>query len=238
MKTAIIGILALGFVSVGAAQAQVTTLEFQSSSVIGTDYQLQTGGTSLTAVPITGSIMATMVFYGPISNLTLVSYNINLTGSDGVSAGLGNSYNADSGYPNGEKPFNGAGTTTFGINGEGLITANVAEGNITSATLNLNTSNLKGGGTNASANPSSASVEFNLNLGSLGGCENLIPGFGYAPVSPYTGKTITGCHGGAGGPGTWTVTKAPEIDPATAASGLTLLLGGMAVLRGRKRARD
>jgi hypothetical protein len=29
---------------------------------------------------------------------------------------------------------------------------------------------------------------------------------------------------------------APEIDPTTAASGLTLLLGGLAVLRARKRA--
>ena len=28
---------------------------------------------------------------------------------------------------------------------------------------------------------------------------------------------------------------APEIDPASAASGLTLLLGGLAVLRGRRR---
>jgi predicted membrane protein len=32
------------------------------------------------------------------------------------------------------------------------------------------------------------------------------------------------------------VAKAPEIDPASATSGLTLLLGGLAVLRGRKRA--
>jgi hypothetical protein len=30
-------------------------------------------------------------------------------------------------------------------------------------------------------------------------------------------------------------TKAPEIDPASAASGLTLLLGGLLVLRGRKQ---
>ena len=38
-------------------------------------------------------------------------------------------------------------------------------------------------------------------------------------------------------PGVWTspATKAPEIDPASAASGLTLLLGGVAVLRGRRR---
>jgi len=36
--------------------------------------------------------------------------------------------------------------------------------------------------------------------------------------------------------GTWTAaTQAPEIDPASAANGLTLLLVGLAVLRGRRR---
>jgi hypothetical protein len=34
--------------------------------------------------------------------------------------------------------------------------------------------------------------------------------------------------------GKWTVASAPEIDPASAASGLMLLLGGLAVLRGRR----
>jgi hypothetical protein len=37
-------------------------------------------------------------------------------------------------------------------------------------------------------------------------------------------------------PGVWSVAqKAPEIDPASAASGLTLLLGGLAVIRGRRK---
>jgi hypothetical protein len=38
-------------------------------------------------------------------------------------------------------------------------------------------------------------------------------------------------------PGVWTspATQAPEIDPASAASGLTLLLGAVAVLRGRRK---
>jgi hypothetical protein len=36
-------------------------------------------------------------------------------------------------------------------------------------------------------------------------------------------------------PGVWEVVRAPEIDPASAASGLTLLLGSIAVLRGRRK---
>jgi hypothetical protein len=35
--------------------------------------------------------------------------------------------------------------------------------------------------------------------------------------------------------GTFTATQAPEIDPTSAASGLTLLVGGLLVLRGRKQ---
>lgn len=38
----------------------------------------------------------------------------------------------------------------------------------------------------------------------------------------------------AGGSWQSTVARAPEIDPASAAGGLTLLLGGLAVLRGRR----
>lgn len=35
-------------------------------------------------------------------------------------------------------------------------------------------------------------------------------------------------------PGTWTIPQAPEIDPASAASGLTLFFGTLVVLRGRR----
>ena len=46
-----------------------------------------------------------------------------------------------------------------------------------------------------------------------------------------------GSSGSTKTPGVWTspVTKAPEIDTASAVSGLTLLLGGVAVLCGRRR---
>lgn len=39
---------------------------------------------------------------------------------------------------------------------------------------------------------------------------------------------------GTGGVGGWGVVSAPEIDPAAAISAVTLLLGGLLVLRGRK----
>jgi hypothetical protein len=39
----------------------------------------------------------------------------------------------------------------------------------------------------------------------------------------------------SGGSGKGTTTAAPEIDPATAMGGLTLLVGGLAVLRDRRK---
>ena len=50
--------------------------------------------------------------------------------------------------------------------------------------------------------------------------------------------TFTGPKGGnVAGYGTWDVTRVPEISPASTASALTLLLGGLLVLTGRDRRR-
>ena len=47
-------------------------------------------------------------------------------------------------------------------------------------------------------------------------------------------RYVSGYFSETGTKGSVGAVAAPEIDPASAASGLTLLLGGMAVLRGRK----
>jgi hypothetical protein len=57
-----------------------------------------------------------------------------------------------------------------------------------------------------------------------GTCPPLIQAFGLC--------TILGYGGGGNGGG---VTAAPEIDPASAMSGVSLLIGGLAVLRGRRK---
>ena len=48
----------------------------------------------------------------------------------------------------------------------------------------------------------------------------------FAPPSSWGG-------GGNGGPGRWNHMTAPEIDPSSAITALTLLLGGVTVLRSR-----
>jgi hypothetical protein len=63
--------------------------------------------------------------------------------------------------------------------------------------------------------------------------------FGYDYVGSLVGNTISGTFTGSAqtpGYGTWTVSTAtaPEIAPGSAASALTLLLGGLLVLTGRR----
>jgi hypothetical protein len=57
---------------------------------------------------------------------------------------------------------------------------------------------------------------------------------GTYPNGIYTGPTIKNCSVtvNSAQPGQWSV--APEIDPTSAASGLALLLGGLAAVRGRR----
>jgi hypothetical protein len=64
-----------------------------------------------------------------------------------------------------------------------------------------------------------------------------------ALTANLVGNTISGTFSGpnggnARGYGTWDVTSAPEISPASAMSALTLLFGGLLVLSGRKRQSD
>ena len=57
------------------------------------------------------------------------------------------------------------------------------------------------------------------------------------PHRVITWRSVGASHAAAGsvaGSGAVKSVAAPEIDPASAAAGLTLLLGGIAVLRGRK----
>jgi hypothetical protein len=59
--------------------------------------------------------------------------------------------------------------------------------------------------------------------------DNIVAGGPTGECIPYCGVMESNST-----PGTWQVVRTPEIDPASAASGLTLLLGSIAVLRGRR----
>jgi hypothetical protein len=77
---------------------------------------------------------------------------------------------------------------------------------------------------------------------STGGELSLTGEFGYDYLGGLVGNTISGTFTSApdannAGYGTWTASmaRAPEIDTRSAASALTLLLGGLLVLTGRRK---
>jgi len=53
-------------------------------------------------------------------------------------------------------------------------------------------------------------------------------------AAAYAGPSFTAHIVRNGAPSLSAVTAAPEIDPSSAIAGLTLLLGGLAVVRGRR----
>jgi hypothetical protein len=57
--------------------------------------------------------------------------------------------------------------------------------------------------------------------------------FAWTPIA-HSGHWIGHDFSGTGGGSTMTTASAPEIDPAGALSALTLLLGGLAVVRGSR----
>ena len=86
-------------------------------------------------------------------------------------------------------------------------------------------------GTNAE---SFAAVTINNNAGDSFSAGASNPSCGQPPGPPPGCFLLTDS---TGAPGVWreSITKAPELDPASLASSLTLFLGGLAVLRGRRK---
>jgi hypothetical protein len=74
--------------------------------------------------------------------------------------------------------------------------------------------------------------DVSFNIGPQGDTyNNIVAGGPSGECLPYCGVMESNST-----PGVWEVVRAPEIDPESAASGLTLLLGGLAVLRGWRSA--
>jgi hypothetical protein len=210
-----------------ATNAQVTTLDYQGSVMTGSSDYLPTGftdtngtiGPTLPSMPFVGSFDATITLDGSLSanDLTLTSLNVDVNGIS-LSAG----------------PV--AGPSPFGIGGfvagQGQVDLTTSNGEITGAIINISSNPHRGPVEQLTIGPTGDFFSY-FYSSSAGICETLVPING----TPYAGPTINPCDVSASSSaaGRWTVTQAPEIDPASAASGLTLLLGGLAMLRGRRR---
>jgi hypothetical protein len=245
MNGKILGLLAVVTMAGSmTATAQVTTLNFQGGEFGGLASYLPTGfvgpqdgsDPNFPTSDFTGQLIASITLDGSVKahDLSLVSYSFGVSGYDYVD---GVKTSASVGLTTGPAPYiNVSSQTDFcDLLGDCIDITTSKHGRITGAVINISGSNYNSSADTISINSGGASIfnEYEQN----GTCQNQLP-YGVPAGTPYTGPTINPCilsgstqHGG------WKVTtaRAPEIDPASATSGLTLLLGGLAVLRGRRK---
>ena len=208
--------------AVGMTQAQVTTLAYDGEDTTGSYNSLVHGATALSGpFAFDATFDARIVLSGSLANhdLRLVSASI--------SAGSFGPLDFGQGGPIGSPNF----CNTFGC-----LDLSIQNGQITGATADFNSSSYHGSSEKFSVGPKGDSLLYQFGS-TRGACENLVVGH-----QTYTGATIKYCnaYASSSGAGDWTVTtvKAPEIGPASAAGGLTLLFGALAVLRSKRKSSD
>jgi hypothetical protein len=207
------------------ANAQIMTLEYQSKTLSGTTtyYNNPTSAYLLTPQEFAASF-ATAPFIGNIKA------SLNVIGGNEVGAALSGVVDV-MGYNGTSIDF------SFGLNAEGsqLLTAFDgssgtvdlirSNGAITGATIDVSFSSYHGSSMFLTIGSSGDSISY-IYEGNNGPCTAQGSGGGPNPCTVMaSGKSA----------GVWEVTRAPEIDPASSASGLTLLLGGLAVFCGRRK---
>jgi len=217
-----------------AANAQVTTLDYQGSVMGGTS-TVYTGGNSPVSPPLftTATFDATVTYSGSLAQHDLVvdSYEIDLIGNNGAKfefQNLGGGIGSNNYTMNG----NSSCVASFG-NSVGCVSLTTSGGAVTGATINLQAME--------------AHYEnFDLSIGTHGDAFSYAVygggAFGCSGDNDYQ-ATFVGAH--AANPctinvsdraaGAWT--RAPELDPASAGGGLTLLLGSLLVLGARRAQR-
>ena len=207
MNSKILGLLAVGsMVGPISANAQSTTYTYQ--------------GDPLTAGSVNVTPPAGTTFVDVPPNIFVVP----LTGFITLSAPLGDNLNDVSVMPtyvalnSGSPLFNGV--FAFSTDGNGAIVG-------WSMSLNGDVGGPGGYTTTAT------SVDFGGKGGDTAAMLTTCTAYG----GPSPESFICGSTGSNTTPGVWTspASKVPEIDPAPAATGLTLLLGGVAMLLGRRK---
>jgi hypothetical protein len=236
MKRKTIGLLTvLLLIGPIAAIAQITTLEYQGNVMSGTSTYLPSGFVTqnpdppLPTSPVTGTLTASIMLSGSISanDLELVSYGASFSGSNGTSFSLYAGPGPAPIVPNGPLDLcSGTGS---------CIDLTTAHGAITGATIDFLSNVYNGSQFEATIGPTGDSYSY-LYANSNGTCEDMFYQIANSSGFYYPGRTINPCTVQVSNTraGDWTVTRTPEIDPASAAGGLTFFLGGLVVLRGRR----
>jgi hypothetical protein len=219
-----------------AASAQTTTLEYLGSVMTGSSDYLPSGYTGgefgpLPTSPFIGNLSATIVLQGSVAanDLTFVSDTFSLNGINIVN---GAPTNFSIGFYLGPAPYSNY-PQLDNCSDAGCIDLTTSKsGAINGAVVNISAWGEANDTNNFSITPTGDSVGFIYATG-MGGCEDFPPSG--PPGLTYQGGTINPCDlsGSNTTPGAWIVSTVPEIDPASAVSGLTLLLGSFVVLRAR-----
>ena len=195
-----------------AATADITTLDYQGSLMTGSEFDLASGSS-----PFSGNFDVSIVLTGSLAahDLSLVSFDLTLAN---VGQSIVAPYIPVLGGNNGGMTFQYVAGQQANVGNLQLTTSN---GELTGATMSL-----PFGGYHANTSI--------VNIGTNGDSYYFVP-------FPYCGSTSFAslCDGSMSSAiaGLWSVTEstaAPEIDPSSAVSGLTLLIGGLALVRGRR----
>jgi len=212
MNSKILGLLMVGLMAAPiSANAQPTTYTYQGSAFTGSLDITPPAGTNSYIVPLdlpVGTLSGFIILSAPLGD------NLNNVSVTPAFIDL----NTRSPPYYGSPLFNGV--FAFSTNSSGAIDG---------WSMLLNGSFLGPGGYQLTAT--------SVDMGGVGG-DSATMSTTCTAFDNFGSQSSFGC-GSSGSntkPGVWTSTaKAPEIDPASAASGLTLLLGGVAVLRGRRK---
>jgi hypothetical protein len=217
-----------------SAYAQTVTLDY-IDPISGTFTTLPAGWTSpeplaqpLPTTAFDGSLSGSVTYTLSNGVYVLTADAFNVTGAT-VPQGFGSGASTFS-YGNGGPDFcDGVGS---------CIDVQGPAGAPTGATVNLTSNEYHGSDSLLNISASGVSASYELG-GTLGPCVDRFVPSQTGPTMVYNGPTIAVCTitATSSDPGTWTVASAdaPEIDPGTAGSALTLLAGCVAMMRGRKR---
>jgi hypothetical protein len=210
MKYQILGALTMALLAPMLANSQTETLDYSGSPFTSLTIDGNLSNGLANAIP---ENVGELVFGSPLGP------NLNNVAVTPVSWSFDGSTQFGSVYLNSSSPFVDSMSFLFSTDANGVPTAwsiNVLGGILS--------------GTNA---PSFASVIIGNSGDSFStGFSN--PSCGAPPGVPVSCYFVSENNAAAGDWKT-TVAKAPEIDPASAAGGLTILLGGLAVLGGRRK---
>jgi hypothetical protein len=255
MNTRILGLLtACAFAAPMGARAQSTTLDYQGYVMGGTSttslypgsvppLNLLTQPVQSAPISTIATIDASFTYSGSLAqnNLVIESYEVNLIANNAQSFEFQNILQGygtpqDSLLPS--TYLNGASSCAQGGGFASCLTLTTLGDTVTGATISLNNYQPRTTGFELTIGPNGDAYSLFVFGGGSYGC--LPPGVGDFTGNYVGPASASPCTVNVSNPtaGVWSVgpsrVAAPEIDPTSAASGLTLLLGGLMVLRDRR----